>query len=70
MTITVNGKKTDLPENSGRTIDSLLAELDVSQPLYVTVELNGEILERNAFDATLVATGDTIEFLYFMGGGC
>jgi sulfur carrier protein len=69
MKITVNGKETALPENSGRTIESLLEELDVSQRLYVTVERNGDILAREAFPSTPVDDGDAIEFLYFMGGG-
>ena len=45
------------------------AEIKVSDPLYVTVELNGEILDRANFGATHVKDGDTVEFLYFMGGG-
>lgn len=69
MTITINGKETSIPDNPGRTIESLLEELDVSQRLYVTVELNGEILDRQAHETTPVAGGDVIEFLYFMGGG-
>lgn len=69
MIIAINGKETQLPENAARTIDSLLAELDVSQPLYVTVELNGKIPDRATFDTTPVTEGDVIEFLYFMGGG-
>ena len=35
----------------------------------VTVELNGEILERESFATTQVKDGDEVEFLYFMGGG-
>ena len=69
MTITINGKETQIPENPARTIASLLEELDVSQRLYVTVELNGEILDSGAFVTTPVNAGDVIEFLYFMGGG-
>jgi len=69
MNITINGKETSLPENSLRTIDSLLEELDVAQRLYVTVELNGEVLDRAAHITTPVKEGDVIEFLYFMGGG-
>ncbi len=69
MDITINGKETSLSDNPARTIDSLLEELDVSQRLYVTVELNGEVLERSAHESTPVTKGDTIEFLYFMGGG-
>jgi sulfur carrier protein len=69
MLITINGKETTIPEKSNRTIDSLLEELNVSQRLYVTVELNGEILDRPAYETTPVKEGDVIEFLYFMGGG-
>jgi len=69
MIITINGKETTIPENPDRTVESLLEELDVSQRLYVTVELNGEILDRSAYELTPVNEGDVIEFLYFMGGG-
>lgn len=69
MTVIINGKATELPEHPQRTVESLLEELDVSQRLYVTVELNGDILERDAFGTTAIADGDVIEFLYFMGGG-
>lgn len=70
MNITINGKETSVPENPERSIESLLEELDVSQRLYVTVELNGDILDRSDFENTPVKAGDVIEFLYFMGGGC
>jgi sulfur carrier protein len=70
MKISINGKENTIAENPDRTIDSLLEELDVSQRLYVTVELNGEILDRSAYETTPVNEGDVIEFLYFMGGGC
>jgi sulfur carrier protein len=69
LTISVNGKKTIIPENPARTIESLLEELEIQQRRYVTVELNGEILERTDFETTPVNEHDVIEFLYFMGGG-
>lgn len=69
MKISINGKETTIAENFDRTVDSLLEELDVSQRLYVTVELNGEILDRTVFGTTPVNDGDVVEFLYFMGGG-
>jgi len=69
MIITINGKETAIAENPDRSVESLLDELDVSQRLYVTVELNGEILDRAVYEFTPVNAGDVIEFLYFMGGG-
>jgi sulfur carrier protein len=35
----------------------------------VSVQLNGAIVERNAFSATQVRENDSVDFLYFMGGG-
>ena len=69
MNLTVNGKKTVIADKESLSISGLLGELDVSDPLYVTVELNGNILERINFDNIVVKDGDEIEFLYFMGGG-
>jgi sulfur carrier protein len=69
MKITINGKETSIDEKPDRTVSSLLEELDVAQRQYITVELNGEILERDAFGNTPIQSGDALEFLYFMGGG-
>jgi sulfur carrier protein len=38
-------------------------------PEMVSVELNGQILRRTEFDATILKDDDKVEFLYFMGGG-
>ncbi len=69
MQLTVNGKPATIAGSETLNIPSLLGELKVAQPEYVTVELNGEILDRGSFDSTTVKNGDSIEFLYFMGGG-
>jgi len=69
MNLTVNGKKAVIADKESLSISGLLDELNVEDPLYVTVELNGDILERINFDSIVVRDGDEIEFLYFMGGG-
>lgn len=69
MNLTVNGKPAAIAGKEALSIPELLAALKVEQPDYVTIELNGDILERENFAATLVRDGDTLEFLYFMGGG-
>jgi sulfur carrier protein len=69
MNLTVNGKPAAIDGKEALSVTELLGALKVSQPDYVTVELNGEILERADFLATMVRDGDTVEFLYFMGGG-
>ena len=67
MQITVNGKTVESKDNI--TVAQLLKEQKVQTPEYVSVELNGEILDRRDFDTTVVSEGDAVEFLYFMGGG-
>jgi sulfur carrier protein len=69
MNLTVNGKPAAIEGEEALSVTELLGALKVSQPDYVTVELNGELLERASFLATMVRDGDTVEFLYFMGGG-
>jgi sulfur carrier protein len=67
MKLTVNGAAVETPE--GLSVRQLLAERKVKTPEMVSVELNGEILERTAFEKTPLKEGDKLEFLYFMGGG-
>lgn len=67
ITILINGEEARL--NEGITVSQLLVEKKVKMPEMVSVELNGAVLDRAAFDATGLAEGDRVEFLYFMGGG-
>ena len=69
MNLTVNGKKAAIADKESLSISELLDELNVADPLYVTVELNGDIMERINFDNIMVRDSDEVEFLYFMGGG-
>ena len=50
-------------------VRELLADRKVKMPEMVSVELNGRIPRRPEFDTTALNDGDTVEFLYFMGGG-
>ena len=67
MKIHINGEEVRFDKEI--SVTALLTEHDVKMPEMVSVELNGEILSRSAFDNTIVKDGDNIEFLYFMGGG-
>lgn len=69
MHLTVNGKPASIAGENPVSINHLLEALQVAQREYVTVELNGDILDRGDFDGATVKEGDTVEFLYFMGGG-
>ena len=67
MEITVNGKTVSL--NKEININELLQELKVETPEYVTVQINEEIIGREDFQSRIIRDGDSVEFLYFMGGG-
>jgi sulfur carrier protein len=67
MKILANGN--EIEATDGLSVTGLLADRKVSMPDMVSVELNGEILERKAFATTVLKEGDRVEFLYFMGGG-
>ena len=67
MNITVNGEQAEVKD--AMTVSELLTDQNVKMPEMVSVELNGKILKRSEFDASALADGDSIEFLYFMGGG-
>ena len=67
MTITIAGEKKEYAE--GTTIAQIIEAGKVENPLYVTVSLNDDFVDKDTFDTTTVKEGDSIEFLYFMGGG-
>lgn len=69
MNLTVNGKPASITEEGPLSVAQLLEALKVAQRDYVSVELNGDILDRGDFGGATVKDGDTVEFLYFMGGG-
>lgn len=67
MKLTING--TEAAVAGVATVADLLVHQKVKMPDMVTVELNGEILDRARFGETALKDGDAVEFLYFMGGG-
>ena len=67
MKVTVNGATKETTDQL--TIIGLLDMEDVEHPEMVSVQLNGTILKRAEFSTTSLAEGDTVEFLYLMGGG-
>lgn len=68
MILIINGKK-EAYEKDSITIAELLEFKKVKMPEMVTVELNGTIVERDKFKSTYVKDNDTIELIYYMGGG-
>ena len=68
MKVTVNGKDETIDKNPV-TVTELLKLMKVDMPDMVSVELNGNFLERETYEKTQVNENDRVEFLYFMGGG-
>lgn len=67
MFITVAGVKKEVKDDL--TVAQLVIDEKVETPQYVTVTINDEFVENGAFESTVLKDGDTVEFLYFMGGG-
>jgi len=66
MRLTVNGEARDVPGEA--TIAALVGLLGLDRRK-LAVERNLEIVPRSAFAATLLAEGDRIEIVAFVGGG-
>ena len=66
-TITVNGDKQEVALPI--TVSELIKQNNVAQPDMVSVQINEEFVEREDYDTTTLSDCDTVDFLYFMGGG-
>ena len=51
------------------SLTELIRQNDVQQPEMVSVQLNDDFVDRNEWDSLEIKEGDTVDFLYFMGGG-
>jgi len=65
--ITVNGEaqEVQLP----LSLTELIKQNDVQQPDMVSVQVNEDFVDRNEWDSIQMKEGDSVDFLYFMGGG-
>jgi len=66
MNITVNGQVKEV--DAGATLAQLLEQLQL-HPDCVAVECNLVVVERDAFSATGLNAGDSLEIVQFVGGG-
>ncbi len=65
MQITINGKINNI---QAANIADLIAELALNSR-QVAIERNQEIVPKSAYKATMLAAGDIIEIVAFVGGG-
>jgi len=68
MNIKINGENRFFPKPE-LSVEQLLVEVGVESPDVVTVQLNGEFLDRQLCPSTGLHENDEVEFLYFLGGG-
>jgi thiamine biosynthesis protein ThiS len=66
MKIRVNGEEREIAD--GLSLARLLEELQIRAGR-VVVELNRNIVSREAHDTTLLKEGDALEIVHFVGGG-
>ena len=67
MVITVAGDKKEVKDEI--TVSELIVQENVETPQYVTVSVNDDFIDKAEFDTYALKEGDSVEFLYFMGGG-
>lgn len=67
MVITVAGTQKEVQD--GISVAELIAQENVENPDYVSVSVNEDFVDREAFGTYTLKEHDVVEFLYFMGGG-
>ena len=66
MVIRINGKDNEVAADL--SVAQLLEDLEI-RPGRVVVELNAEVVSRDALGATQLKEGDEVEIVHFVGGG-
>lgn len=68
MQIKVNGEAKEFSAEQ-LNVSYVLASQNVESPDMVAVQVNGAFVDKGEFDSRELQEGDSVEFLYFMGGG-
>lgn len=66
MKIKINGEEKEIA--AGLSIGALLEQLQI-RSARVVVERNRAIVSRDAYASTMLAEGDALEIVHFVGGG-
>jgi sulfur carrier protein len=51
------------------SLSELIKQNDVQQPEMVSVQVNEDFVDRSEWEKTQIHEGDSVDFLFFMGGG-
>lgn len=66
MKVVINGESRDVAE--GASVQDMLAQFNLEKKILV-VEHNRVIVDRSAYEATVLQENDRIEIVHFVGGG-
>ncbi|VAX26402.1 hypothetical protein MNBD_NITROSPIRAE01-1672 [hydrothermal vent metagenome] len=66
MQVEINGLKQEILPNSN--VLQLLQQFEIAAE-GIAVEINLTVIDRQAYDATVLQDGDTVEIIRFIGGG-
>lgn len=66
MRVQLNGESREVTERT--TLEALISELSLT-PARIAIELNQQVVRRDKWGATILAEGDRIEIVHFVGGG-
>jgi thiamine biosynthesis protein ThiS len=66
MKLKINGEEREAVD--GLSLIGLLESLQI-RPGRVVIERNREIVRRDSFGSTMLAEGDVLEIVHFVGGG-
>ena len=66
ITITVNGSPVEI--EAPMTVEQLLETVEVP-PNYLAVEVNADVVPREAYTSHVVSDGDEVEVVTLVGGG-
>ena len=67
MQIQINGEREEVSD--GLPLSELITRLKLRAD-QIAVELNSEVLRRSAWESTKLKSGDRVEIVHFVGGGC
>ncbi|MDD5815644.1 MAG: sulfur carrier protein ThiS [Bacteroidales bacterium] len=65
--ITINGEAAEV--TLPLTLSQLIKQQNVAKPEMVSVQVNEDFADRTDWDSIEIKESDSIDFLYFMGGG-
>jgi sulfur carrier protein len=66
--IQVNGNEQILETDSVSVLELIKLNKVLNADM-VSVQLNGEFVDREVYSSTVLKDNDEVDFLYFMGGG-